>query len=192
MYTMSTSKSRSYHHGDLKAALIDAAEALLEEGGTGAISLREAARRAGVSAMAPYRHFADKEALVAALATRAFQDFGKALGEAVGSSPDPFAAMGQAYVRFALARPGRFRLIFGGKLPDRSRHKELDAAARQTFDQLVDAARAAGPSGTNARILAIRAWAMVHGLSHLLLDGLLPDADPEGLARAVTTVSRRG
>jgi hypothetical protein len=93
--------------------------------------------------------------------------------------------MGEAYVRFALARPGRFRLIFGGKLPDRERYPELHAAADLAFGRLVDAAGRASPAGADARLMAIRAWALVHGLSHLLLDGLLPDADPEALARGV-------
>ena len=104
MCAVSTSKS-AYHHGDLKAALLDAADALLDEGGPGAVSLREAARRAGVSAMAPYRHFADKEALLAALAARAFMAFGKAMREAAEGSSDPLRMMGDVYVRFARARP---------------------------------------------------------------------------------------
>src|SRR5919199_1636107 len=133
---MSTSPGRGYHHGALKTALLDAADALLDEGGAGAVSLREAARRAGVSATAPYRHFADKEALLAALATRGFEQFGAALDEAARDASDPLAAMGLAYVRFALARPGRFRLMFGPGI-DRSRFPELQAAAVRAFERLV-------------------------------------------------------
>ena len=188
---MSTSRERAYHHGALKAALLDAADALLDEGGAGAVSLREAARRAGVSATAPYRHFADKEALLAALATRGFEQFGAALDEAARDASDPLAAMGLAYVRFALARPGRFRLMFGPGI-DRSRFPELQAAAARAFERLV-AGVEANPrpgrepdAGRNARTGAIAAWALVHGLAQLFLDGMLPGRDPEALVRAIT------
>ncbi|WP_207537997.1 TetR/AcrR family transcriptional regulator [Sabulicella rubraurantiaca] len=164
---MSTSP-KPYHHGDLRAALLDAADSLLDAGGDGAVSLREAARIAGVSPTAAYRHFADKEALLAALAARHFAQFGAALGEA------GLDAQGIAYVRFALARPGRFRLMFGPLLARAKAHPELQAASSAAFDALT---RAAG--GKEA---AIRAWALVHGLSHLLLDGALSDeVSPEGL-----------
>jgi AcrR family transcriptional regulator len=186
MYAVSTS-SQAYHHGALKTALLDAADKLLDEGGVEAVSLREAARRAGVSAMAPYRHFADKEALLAALATRGFREFGAALGEAVTSAVDSLAEMGRAYVRFALARPGRFRLMFGSAIGDRTRHPELCAAGERTSRQLLDAVEASGRAEADPRTAAVRAWSIVHGLSHLLLDGMLPGVDPEEIARAVTT-----
>jgi AcrR family transcriptional regulator len=189
---MSTSPSRAYHHGALKTALLDAADALLDEGGAGAVSLREAARRAGVSATAPYRHFADKEALLAALATRGFEQFGAALEDAARDESDPLAAMGLAYVRFALARPGRFRLMFGPGISDRSRFPDLQAAAARAFGRLV-ACVEANPrpgrepgAGRDARVRAIAAWALVHGLAQLFLDGMLPGHDPEALVRAIT------
>jgi AcrR family transcriptional regulator len=185
MCAVSTS-TQPYHHGSLKAALLDAADTLLDEGGVEAVSLREAARRAGVSAMAPYRHFADKEALLAALATRGFRAFGAALGDAAKASTDGFAAMGRAYVRFALARPGRFRLMFGSGIGDRSRHPELCEAGERASRQLISAVTASGRAGTDPQTAAIRAWSLVHGLSHLLLDGMLPDHDPEEIARAIT------
>ena len=188
---MSTSPGRGYHHGALKTALLDAADALLDEGGAGAVSLREAARRAGVSATAPYRHFADKEALLAALATRGFEQFGEALGEAARES-DPLAAMGLAYVRFALARPGRFRLMFGPGISDRGRYPELQAAAARAFERLEAGVRAdpqksrEPDAGRNVRVRAVAAWALVHGLAQLFLDGMLRDEDPEALVRAIT------
>lgn len=183
---MSTSASISYHHGSLQQSLLEAADALLDEGGTGAVSLREAARRAGVSATASYRHFVDKEALLAALAARGFKAFGAALDAAKGSR-DPLAAMGVAYVGFALARPGRFRLMFGPTIADRSRHAELQAAASATFTQLSQAVgRQDEKSPAPAREAAIAAWALVHGLSQLAIDGMLPGEDPEALARIIT------
>lgn len=161
---MSTS-AKPYHHGDLRAALLDAADALLE---AGEVSLREAARRAGVSPAAAYRHFADKEALLAALAARHFGEFAAALAGA------DFAGKGVAYVRFALERPGRFRLMFGPLLKRAAAHPELRAASDAAFERLTAAA--------GGRDAAIRAWAMVHGLAHLLLDGAIPGAvDPAAL-----------
>jgi AcrR family transcriptional regulator len=185
MYAVSTS-GQSYHHGALKAALLNAADALLDEGGVEAVSLREAARRAGVSAMAPYRHFADKEAMLAALATRGFHAFAAALGDATKNSADGFAAMGCAYVRFALARPGRFRLMFGSGIGERARHPELCEAGEMASKRLLAAVKASGRAGADPQTTAIRAWSMVHGLSHLLLDGMLPGVDPETIARAIT------
>lgn len=169
---MSTS-TKPYHHGDLRAALLDAADALLDQGGDGAVSLREAARMAGASATAAYRHFADKDALLAALAARHFAEFGQALA---GKS---LREMGPAYVRFALARPGRFRLMFGPLLCRAGAQAPLAGAARAAFAALN--AAAATPED------ALRAWAMVHGLAYLLLDGAIPNADPEAtIARLLT------
>jgi AcrR family transcriptional regulator len=159
---------RPYHHGDLRAALLDAADALLDAGGDGAISLREVARMASVSPTAAYRHFADKEALLAALAARHFAEFGAALG---GRSLNE---MGQAYLRFALARPGRFRLMFGPLLQRAKHHAALGQASAAALAGL----HAAAPSLE----AALRAWGMVHGLAHLMLDGALP-ADEAMMAR---------
>ena len=184
---MSTSKRKTYHHGDLQAALLDAADALLDEGGVDAVSLREVARRTGVTATATYRHFADKEALLAALALRGFQAFGMALQKAATKSDNPVAAMGQAYVRFALARPGRFRLMFGPAVADRSRHPELQAAVEQVTQDFGQAIQARPDLGAAPDVTALRMWSMIHGLSHLLLDGMLPGYDPEQLAKAITS-----
>jgi len=184
MYTMSTSPRSTYHHGDLRAALLDAADGLLDEGGAGAVSLREAARRAGVSATATYRHFADKESLLAALAARGFDAFAAALAAAADGAQEPLASMGQAYVRFAVARPGRFRLMFGTAVADRSRHPELLAAVERASEGFRARTREKWPSAHSLAML--RAWSMIHGLSHLVLDGMLPGYDAEELARAVT------
>ncbi len=165
---MSTS-GRPYHHGDLRAALLDAADALLDEGGDGAVSLREVARRAGVSPTAAYRHFADKEALLAALALRGFEAFGAAMGAAVAQGAGaPHVARGRAYLRFALARPGRFRLMFGPLLARSPAHPDLLAASRQAFTAL--------QANAGGRDAALRSWGMVHGLAHLLLDQAIPEA----------------
>jgi len=163
--------AKPYHHGDLRTALLDAADALLDEGGDGAVSLREAARRAEVSATAAYRHFADKEALLAALAARHFAQFGQALGSV------DFHGKGRAYVRFALARPGRFRLMFGPILGHAKAHPALEQASRASFEALTAAA--------GSQEDALRAWGLVHGIAHLLLDGAICAEDVEDLLRRV-------
>lgn len=160
---------KPYHHGDLRAALLDAADALLDQGGDGAVSLREAARMAGVSPTAAYRHFADKEALLAALALRGFEAFGASMAAAVARGDvSPHVARGRAYLLFALARPGRFRLMFGPLLARAGAHPALLAASRAAFDAL-----RANAADADA---ALRSWGMVHGLAHLMLDRAIPDA----------------
>lgn len=170
---MSTSAKTRYHHGDLRAALLKAAEDLLAEGGVPAVGLREVARRVGVSATAPYRHFADKEALLAAVAAEGFRALGQAMGAAAAGAGAPRNALGAAYVRFALAQPARFRLMFGQGVAAIARHPDLAAAARMTHGFLTRSA--ATP------LAAVHDWAMVHGLANLLIDGMLGEVDAETL-----------
>lgn len=151
------------------------------------VSLREVARRAGVTPTATYRHFADKESLFAAMAVKGYQEFGQALHKAAAKSDNPLAAMGQTYVKFALARPGRFRLMFGPAVADRDRHPELKAAVEQIRQGFGQAIKARPDMKGAPDVTALRLWSMMHGLSHLLLDGMLPGADPDALARALTT-----
>lgn len=153
----------TYHHGDLRTALLQAAGELLEEQGLAGLSLREAARRAGVSHNAPYRHFPDRDALLAALATAGFRMLGEEMAGKTGRQ------RGEAYVRFALAHPNRFRLMFGGQI-EISKHAELLAAATGTYEGLVAAFRGQGDIA-NPETAAAAAWALTHGLAHLLLDG---------------------
>src|SRR5258708_6887496 len=116
-------RKKSYHHGDLRRALLDAALALLEKSGVEALTLREGARRVGVTAGAPYHHFADKEAIVASVAEEGFVELGEAMA-AARDAADPasrLGAMGRSYVRFAVAHPAHFRVMFG-KMVDVPRH----------------------------------------------------------------------
>ncbi len=169
MWTMTT-----YHHGDLPAALLRAAGRTLEKKGIAALSLRDVARRAGVSHNAPYRHFPDREALLAALAAEGFA----MLGERLRGKPG--REMGEAYVRFALEEPQRFRLMFGGVLP-LAKHPELGAAARAAHEALV----AAFKDLPRPQLAAAAAWSLVHGLSQLLLDGHFATQDTEAFVREV-------
>lgn len=163
--------SRTYHHGDLRTGLLRSAAKILEARGVKELSLREAARRAGVSHNAPYRHFADRDALLAALAAEGFARLGAALEASAAQGP---RARGEAYVRFALEHPQRFRLMFGGTLP-LDAHPALREAASQTYAGLVRAFEPlAGREG--APIAAAAAWSLVHGLAQLLLDGYFAQA----------------
>ena len=164
----------TYHHGDLPTALLRAAGRTLEKRGIAALSLRETARRAGVSHNAPYRHFPDREALLAALAAEGFATLGERL------RGKPGRELGEAYVRFALEQPQRFRLMFGGVLP-LGKYPELRTAAKGAYQALVDAFKEL----PRPELAAAAAWSMVHGLSHLLLDGHLPTQDPETFVREV-------
>lgn len=178
--------SSRYHHGDLRAALLRAAGRLLERQGPAALSLRAAARRAGVSHNAPYRHFQDRDSLLAALAADGFATLEESLLDAAGIGG--LRAMGEAYVQFALARPQRFRLMFGGAVPI-ARHAALRDRATRVQEGLAQslAPQIPGPAGRDA---SLAAWALVHGLSQLLLDeriaaSALRGRDRDAMVRAV-------
>ena len=173
---MSTSAhaKRDYHHGDLPAALLRAAGKILEKEGVEGLSLRALTRRTGVSHAAPYRHFTDRESLLAALAAEGFALLGeaqRAAAEAAG-----LRGMGEAYVRFALAHPQRFRLMFGGQLQI-AKHPALREIATKVFAGLSGALAARVPGAHGAADASIAAWALVHGLAQLLMeDRIAPGA----------------
>ena len=158
----------TYHHGDLRAAVLSAAAKMIESEGLPGLSVREAARRAGVSHAAPYRHFPRRGALLAALAADGFVELEKALEGKAGRS------LGEAYVRFALERPQRFRLMFASRRPE----------ARAGYEKLK--ARLAG-LGSEVEAAAAAAWSLVHGLALLAIDGHLA-SDPDFLKRAIGAV----
>jgi len=176
--TDGASEPRSYHHGDLRHALIAAARRILEERGSSAVSLREVARTAGVSHNAPYRHFPTREAMLAAVAMEGFAELAQALrgAQAAGS----LRAMGQAYVDFALANRGLFRLMFGEEIR-KSGHPALMETAQAALSLLNTAI---APSGRwPERAATVAAWSLVHGLAQLILDGQLADELTDGPAR---------
>ena len=180
---MSTSSS-TYHHGDLRAALVRAALELLEEGGATELSLRAAARRAGVAASAPYRHYADRDALLSAVAAVGYRELAESLATAhpSPSTPDDLAAVAVAYVRFALARPALFRVMFGEPC-DRDSAERV-AATEAIAAYVAAIARRAFP-GADPIPLATAVWALVHGLAFLHLDGKLDTSDPDAVADRV-------
>lgn len=171
---MSTSRpaKAGYHHGELREALVAAGLAILEEGGDPAsLGLREAARRAGVSAMAPYRHFSDKDALLAAVATVGFERLRAALDAADrrGEGQAALIAQGVAYVAFAAAHPGLFRLMF--KSCSAAPPEALAQASADAFGVLAARVAALVPA-EQAADEALRCWSLVHGMAVLGLDGL--------------------
>ncbi|MFT8421737.1 MAG: TetR/AcrR family transcriptional regulator [Gluconacetobacter sp.] len=165
-------KKAAYHHGDLRAALIAEGLRLLAERDVDSLSLRAVARGVGVSATSVYRHFPDKEALLTALALEGLAQLGVAQ-HAAGGGCTGFAATGRAYVRFALANPALFRLIFASPvLAPAKAAGTLDTEAARLLR--ANAALVAAQQGGEAATRAIEAWALVHGLAMLMLDGQIP------------------
>jgi AcrR family transcriptional regulator len=181
---------KPYHHGALHSALVDASIALAREGGPDRVILREAARAAGVSHSAAYRHFADREALLVEVSRHARGELAAEMRRRVKRAKDPLKrlqALGTAYVDFALSQPGLFRTAFishPATSPEDRDQPVAGPATRSIADsaepyeilgQVLDEAQAAGLLDARRRPGAeIAAWSAVHGLANLLLDGPLP------------------
>lgn len=179
---MTSGETRNYHHGDLRTALIEAGLKLLQERRADDIGLREAARAVGVSATAVYRHFPDKAALLRALSADGLGRLAKAQRtafEAAGGGKAGFVATGRAYVRFALDNPALFRLMFSNP-PEQDLMTSAQDEAPEAFRMLRENAAFLLPPGASAdavNLAALAAWAKVHGLSVLMLDGQVPRDD---------------
>jgi AcrR family transcriptional regulator len=187
-------RADAYQHGDLRAALIQAGLKLLGEGGVPALSLRAAAQLAGVSHAAPYRHFRDKDALVAAIAEEGFRLLTRRMTEeldACGSSDVlvRLRAAGWGYVSFAVAHPGYFRTVFGGLTAGDADAKSPslraagDEAYRVLRDLVADGIQRDRLQPGDADEMSLAAWSLVHGLSMLLIEGQLGELGGD-LARA--------
>ncbi|MYQ37563.1 transcriptional regulator, TetR family [Streptomyces sp. LamerLS-316] len=174
----------TYHHGDLRAACLQAARELLEEDGSAGLSLRAVARRAGVSATAPYRHYADREALVSAVAAEGYRELAGHLATAhpAPSTPDELADVAVAYVQFALEHPALFRAMFAEPCDPTSEERVAATAAISEYVRGI--VRATFPS-VDAEALSTTVWALVHGLAFLHLDGKLDASSPEVVAAQV-------
>lgn len=202
MFTMSTSKQPSaderpgYHHGNLREALLEQGVRLLEESGEPRFSLRELARRVGVTANAVYRHFASKDVLLMGLASAGMRQFtaeqAQAWAATEGTSAEKFLATGCAYVRFARQNPALFRLMFGRFIVEHH-SEELERESRHAFAALKSAVAATLNVDDDAESVpdaANAAWAVVHGFSHLILDGQMSGSD-ESLDEMVETALRQ-
>ncbi len=168
---------KSYHHGDLRDALIVAGMKILETRQSQDLGLREVAREVGVSATAVYRHFPDKDALLRAIAARGFAMMAEmqmaASAPAAGAAA--FAAVGGAYVRFALRYPAIFRLMFSSAPPRDLFSVKLEdlAGPMRLLREHVSGVTPPHLSDETRKIVSIRAWALVHGLAVLALDGMI-------------------
>jgi AcrR family transcriptional regulator len=174
---------RPYHHGDLKRVLVETAQGMLRDAEGWQFTLREVARRAGVSHAAPYKHFADKAALLAELATLGYRQLREELVVSLGpegkSTRNEILAVAKAYLSFGLANPSLYTLMFSSEI-DKSRYGDLRDASFATFEVLLDiltrGQRAGALKTASLQGQAAACWALVHGLTTLELDRqLLPE-----------------
>lgn len=176
---MKKARKASYHHGNLRSALLDAALELVREEGVGAIRLREVARRAGVSHAAPAHHFGDKAGLLTALATQGYVLFGEALRAGSARAADQLqfrlSWVGWAYVMFAAENRAYFEIMFRPELLHVA-DPELARATAEAYVELTASVETMWPDATpeEREMHAIRSWAEVHGLATLWLHGNLP------------------
>ena len=184
-------QARPYHHGNLRACLLEAAEAVLAEHGAHGLALRDVARAAGVSHGAPYHHFASLNELLAAVAERGFLILGDAMAEAVAvpDTRERLLRVSQAYVACARAHPERFRLMFGPLLASKDEYPALKDAAQRAFGFVLAAASAHDKK--HGASLALAGWSLAHGLSHLMIDGAfdglpMKKQNPDTLARQLS------
>jgi AcrR family transcriptional regulator len=171
---------------DLRVRILAAADELLRTGGVGALSMREVARRAGVTHQAPYHHFEDREAIVAELVTGGFATLADRLARANDAAPrhGPRRVLvdaGRAYVGFALEQPGRFRIMFRPELCDAARFPAAAQAGERAFGELLR--MVAIVHGAPDETLATLHWSQVHGLASLMVDGGLAEKMPSARAR---------
>lgn len=190
---------RGYHHGDLRSALLSSAEAILVERGVEGFTLRECARRAGVSPAAPAHHFGNMTGLLTAIATLGFEGLADAMGAAAslaGPQPrDRLDAIGRAYVDYAFEHPGRFRVIFGRFPLDHTSPALAESSARSygiLADTIAHLGRQARMDAAQEQASLVMAWAIVHGFATLVLDGHMPFLDDgEDAAAAIARLTAR-
>jgi AcrR family transcriptional regulator len=187
----------AFHHGDLRWALLQAASLLLEREGTAGVGLRAIARLAGVSQAAPYRHFSDRESILAALAEEGLTTLGDRLAAASRQAGEPagaLVAIAETYVALAAERPHLFRLLFGPEVADKARHPGVAEAGLRAYGVLIETIAAGQRAGVvragDPAALALGHWAAIHGIALLMLDGLVAEriersGGPAALARQV-------
>lgn len=184
-------RRNAYHHGNLRQALVDQAVRTIRTGGVEALTLRDVGARLRVSRTALYRHFADKQALLVAVATEGFRAFRKELADAwegAGRGRAGFLAQGRAYIRFAMENPSHYRVMFGGYVATGDCGAELAAESEAGFRVLVDALIELQQAGLVRRDspleLAVFVWGAVHGAAMLAIGGQVvrPNTAPESAA----------
>ena len=189
---------------DVRAGILNASLTLMNEGGLGSLSMREVARRAGVSHQAPYHYFADREAILAELAGEGFDQLYDYMVSALGQAKNKahkIQLLGEAYVRFALNNQEVFKLMFRCEMCDLSRYPDAKAKADRAFNTVVEVIGASGTAANKADpdlTPVIACWAMAHGLATLMLEGKLGmhfgdtrDQKEEGANRIIAFFSER-
>jgi AcrR family transcriptional regulator len=195
-------QAKPYHHGNLRATLLKAALRLISEVGPTAFTLREVARRAGVSHNAPYRHFRDREELMAAVSTEGYGELTRTMHEAIVHESNPLTRLkqaGLAYVKFALHRPEHFAVMFDAPASKPSeklcfnpakmkiKYPEAAEAAETSFRALMTLVEACQQEGVlrdgDTKELALLAWSMVHGIAKLAITGRLPFSSQKEILR---------
>jgi AcrR family transcriptional regulator len=182
---------KSYHHGELRQALIDATRQLVRDRGEENFSLADACRAAGVSTAAPYRHFADKDEILAEIVAQGFDTMAAEARAAVAplarGAPGRIAAIGAVYVGFALREPALFRLMFGQKPAISSSAKPIEhgqSCFGLVIEEVMDFCTRHGIAG-DARMIAVELWTFVHGVASLTIDGdyqkVVPDIDTRAI-----------
>ncbi len=175
---------KNYHHGDLKNALIQAGIEILSEEGASGLSLRKVARKAGVSHAAPYAHFADKQNLIAAIASDGHQKLNERLQTVMTHYPDDplqqLISAAWAYVQFGLDAPAHYKITFSGVIQDEHSHPEFMHFSQgnlQILKGIVDRCREAGIlyfTDTDAEMQVVGLWGLIHGLVSLMIQGQVP------------------
>lgn len=173
----------AYHHGDLPRALVAEAVRTIQKDGVAALTLRGVGEQVGVSRTALYRHFANKDALLAAVAGEGFRMLRQALQEAWlsgGEGRGGFEAMGEAYIQFAVQHPSHYRVMFGNALDQATMpHAHASTGEGDAFGSLVNAVltlqRKGGVRQDDARMMSLYIWSVVHGVAMLAIDGILAD-----------------
>lgn len=194
---MQDKADRPYHHGDLRRTIIETAMAMLHEDKGWQFTLREVARRAGVSHAAPYKHFPDKAALLAEMALLGFDRLHKALSAAKpkrsNSLRDEFFAVGRAYVKFGTSNPGLYRLMFSAEA-GKTAEVHLSERALAVFGVVTEMLERGQVEGVlrkrDVRGRAAACWAQMHGITMLTMEGLfqLEKVGPNPLDAALTTL----
>ncbi|PHS15366.1 MAG: TetR family transcriptional regulator [Kangiella sp.] len=198
-------ESKPYHHGDLQQKLICAARELLEQNNVASLSLRAVAKKVGVSHSAPYRHFKDKESLLAGIAAVGFNELASKMLEAVSMYPDdPVAQLQEAgyeYMKLAMKNPQCMQLMFGNILPCHEAYPELQSSGEFAFNGLkiiIEAGQSKGVfKAGNVELLALTAWSTIHGLSILFISGQIEETislsvDIKELAFSVSEIMLNG
>jgi AcrR family transcriptional regulator len=195
--SIQSKEKKEYHHGRLRQALIDAAVEVIASAGIDALNLRELATRVGVTAGAPYHHFANRGELLAAIAEEGFEKFTAALIAERDAAPDDAAsrleALGRGYLSFAISHPGHFRVMFHGDAKASGPTQSGLGALRLLQEAVQDCQRTGIAPPGEPTPLVLTAWSIVHGLATLWVDGALPfeGMDPEQLAPQIANMVPR-